>query len=388
MRGHLRMRGPKGKDGIAHWAIVVDMPRAPGQKRDRKWHAFKGTKKEAEAELRKIVTRLDRGDGFFPSKDRVSQFLDRWIAHVKSEVSPKTYERYCGIVNLHLKPTFGMHLLTRLTSIHLDSAYRQWLESGSLRGGRPLSPQTIIHHHRVMHEALSQGVTWGLLSRNVADAATPPKRTRPEIKSLDTQQLGRLLRASDSTRLAAPIFVALTTGVRRGELLALRWSDLDLDSATLSVRRSLEVTRSGVRIKLPKSGRSRAIKLAATTIEILRKHRVAQHAERLQIGPAYGDLDLIFPREDGSIWHPDAFGYRFGSLVKAAGIGHVRLHDLRHCCASLMLKSGVHAKVVSERLGHSTISITLDLYSHVLPGLQEAAAEKIDALLDAALKAH
>jgi integrase len=175
---------------------------------------------------------------------------------------------------------------------------------------------------------------------------------------LNEAQLALLLKSAEGTRLVAPAYLAIVTGVRRGELVALRWVDLDAEAGTISVRRSIEQTSSGITTKTPKSGKSRSISLAAGTLEVLRKHRIAQSAERLKAGAAYQNLDLIFPREDGSTWEPESFGKAFSVVANGADIGHVRLHDLRHACASLMLKSGVHAKVVSERLGHSTISIT------------------------------
>jgi integrase len=376
MKGHLRRRGDA-------WAIVFDLRGADGERR-RKWHSFKGTKRQAQAELTRLLGEINKAEYIEPSKQTVIAFLEKWLTHIETHVAKKTFERYSEIANTHLATAFGTIPLSKLNASDIDAAYSQWLKWGRRNGQGGLSPQTIIHHHRVLRQALAQAVKWGLIVRNVADSVDPPRRARPEIRALDESQLAKLLKHAEGTRLVAPIYFAIVSGVRRGELVALQWSDLDAGLGTISVRRSIEQTKDGIATKPPKSGKSRSISLANGTLEVLRKHRVAQNAERLKAGGAYQGLDLIFPREDGSVWEPELFGKAFSAVAKDADVGHVRLHDLRHACASLMLKSGVHAKVVSERLGHSTISITLDTYSHVLPGLQEAAANKLDDLLKSA----
>lgn len=378
----------RGKNARKWW-IAVDQPRGTDGKRKRQWHKFDGTMRQAQAERTRLLHNIQTGLYIEPSKENIAAFLERWLQHIQGRVAKKTFERYSQIAKMHLTDAFGTIQLAKLSAADISAAYDRWQGTGArARGKGGLSPQTIIHHHRVLRQALGQALKWGLVLRNVADAVEPPRRVRPEIRTLSEAEAAVLLGAAEGTRLVAPIYVLLTSGVRRGELLALRWSDLDTNSAMLSVRRSVELTGSGVGFKLPKSGQSRAITLAKGTLEALRKHRIAQNADRLMWGSAYKSLDLIFAREDGSVWNPDALSKAFEDLVKRTNIGHVRLHDLRHSCASLMLKSGVHAKVVSERLGHSTISITLDLYSHVLPGLQEAAADKLDAALGRAIAAR
>jgi integrase len=376
MKGHLRRRGDT-------WAIVFDLRGADGKRR-RKWHSFRGTKRQAQAELTRLLGEINQAEYVEPSKQTVAAFLDKWLTHVEAHVARKTFERYGEIASTHLTTAFGTIQLSKLSAADIDATYSRWLKSGRRHGQGGLSPQTIIHHHRVLRQALSQAVKWGLIARNVADSVDPPRRVRPEIRALDESQLAKLLKHAEGTRLVAPIYFAIVSGVRRGELVALQWSDLNVEAGTISVRRSTEQTKDGIATKTPKSGKSRSISLARETLEVLRKHRVAQNTERLRAGDSYQNIDLIFPREDGSAWEPELFGKAFSVVAKGAAIGHVRLHDLRHACASLMLKSGVHAKVVSERLGHSTISITLDTYSHVLPGLQEAAADKLDYLLETA----
>ena len=202
------------------------------------------------------------------------------------------------------------------------------------------------------------------------------------MRALDGTETAALLQKLQGSRLHVPVFVAVTTGLRRGELLALRWADVDLESGSMTVHQSLEQTSDGLRFKSPKTERGRRQgALPSFTMDVLRAHKVDQAKVRLKLGPIYQDNDLVFPRDDGAPLAPDNFSSVFAAFVRRSGLPHVRLHDLRHSHATQLLKQGIHPKVVSERLGHSKISITLDTYSHVLPGMQEDAAQKIDAAL-------
>jgi len=386
--GSLFLRGTLGDDGVGVWTLLVGQRGGLDGKRHRKWRTFRGTAEQAKTEIARF--RLQVQDGLYsdPTKDTLSKYLsERWLPHARTQVSGKTYERYAEIVALHLVPALGAVPLAHVSAVHIENAKRYWLNKGRVRkegAGTSLSAQTVTHHLRVLNAALTQAVKWGLVPRNAAAIVEPPKGTRPMSRALDVEQAQKLLEVAKKTRMYAPIFVALTTGVRRGELLGLRWTDYDEQSATLSVRQSIEVTKGQLAFKAPKNDRWRAIKLGAETVEVLRRHRKAQHSEifrRRQLGIAYTNLDLIFAHETGAVWNPAAFGWSFGAVVKRAEIGHVRLHDLRHSCASLLIKRGVPMKVVSERLGHSSIGITANLYTHVYAAEQDAAAEAIDALL-------
>jgi integrase len=234
----------------------------------------------------------------------------------------------------------------------------------------------------VLREALQQAVRWKLLVRNPADAVEPPKVERREMQVLDEHQTKRLLAAVGGTRLYIPVLLAVTTGLRRGEILALRWQDIDLDQGTLAVRRSLEQTRGGNRFKEPKTKKARrVVALPALTTEALRKHKVEQAKARLLIGADYADEGLVCARRHGTPLDPAETTAGFAALIKKADLPKIRFHDLRHSHATQLLRQLVHPKVVSERLGHSTIGITLDVYSHVLPGMQEEAARRIDRAL-------
>ncbi len=381
MKGHIRNRGKNS------WAIVLDLDRSPEGRRRQKWHAVRGTKRDAERELARLLHELNTGAYVEPARMTVGEYLERWLAdYAKNNVAAKTFERYAEIVRIHLKPAFGYLRLPKLQPLHIQGYYSKALSEGRRDGKGGLSAQTVLHHHRVLHGALRQAVRWQLLPRNPADAVQPPRPVRKEMKALDEAGTVSLLKAAKSSRLHRPIFLAVTTGLRRGEFLALRWDAVDLDRGVLSVREALEQTKEGVRFKQPKTrGSRRTVDLPGLIVEELRRHKVEQAEQKLSLGPAYQDHDLVFPEPDGRPWAPDRFTSAFSALVCRAGMKGLRLHDLRHTHATQLLSQGVHPKIVSERLGHATVAITLDTYSHVLPGMQEEAAQKIDASLRLAI---
>jgi len=381
MKGHIRQRGEKS------WAVVLDLGRDAGGKRRQKWHTVKGTKKDAQRELARLLHELNTGAYVEPTAMTLAVYLDRWLHdYAKSNVSPKTYERYEEIVRLHLKPALGHVQLSKLQPLQIARYYSDALVSGRADGGGGLSARSVLHHHRVLRSALHQAVKWLLLPRNPADAVDPPRPQNREMKALDEEATATLLRAAASTRLSLPVMLAVTTGLRRGEILGLRWEDIDFQSATLAVRQSIEQTREGLRFKQPKTVKGRrVVALPSLAIEALKQHRAKQAATRLALGGGYSDNDLVCAREDGTPWPPDALSTAFVGLVRKAGVPVVRFHDLRHTHATQLLRQGVHPKIVSERLGHSTVGITLDVYSHVLPGMQEEAAMRTDVALRKAL---
>lgn len=261
--------------------------------------------------------------------------------------------------------------------------------SRSARGKRGiggLSAQTVLHYHRVLNGALRQALRWQMIARNPADAVQAPRPERKPIRVLSEIETRQLLDATRGTRLYAPVLIAVATGMRRGEVLALRWEDADFEGAKLIVNRTLEQTRSGLSFKQPKTAKSRrAVAVGPLVVDALRSHRAAQAQERLQLGASYSDGGLIFPTPDGRPWEPDGFTDAFLAFAGKHGFGGLRLHDLRHTHATQLLRAGTHPKIVSERLGHSNIGITLDTYSHVMPDMQEDAARAADKVLGAAL---
>lgn len=304
---------------------------------------------------------------------------------IKPSLAGKTHERYAEIVNRHLVPAFGRTVLPNLQPIHIQAYYSQALESGRLDRKGGLSAQTVLHHHRVLHGALHQAVKWRLLARNPADAVEPPKPEQKEMRALDEDRSAWLLAVAQGNRLYIPILLAITAGMRRGEILALRWIDVDLINNVIHVPRSLEQTNLGVRFKEPKKRKSRRpISIPLLLAEALQLHRQQQNEFKKALGAAYKDNDLVCCYDDGRIWVPESFTSLYFKFTRRVGV-KVRFHDLRHSHASQLLRAGVSAKVVSERLGHSAIGITLDTYSHILPGMQEEAAARMNSALRIAM---
>jgi integrase len=244
---------------------------------------------------------------------------------------------------------------------------------------------TVVHTHRILFRALRMAVKWRLVARNAAADVDVPKPAKVHVAPPDEAQTATLLTAAEGRSIYAPLVVAVATGLRRGELLALRWADVDLERGRLAGARSVEQTKAGgLRFKSPKSGKGRVVALPSLAVEALRKHRAEQAKVKLALGPAYKDEGLVFARPDGHALSPKAFTWRFADFASGIGLGHVRLHDLRHAHASHLLRQRVPLKVVSDRLGHANIAITADLYSHVLDGMDAEAAGQVDAALRAA----
>ena len=379
MRGHIRKRGRS-------WAIVVDRGRDGRGRRRQRWHTVQGTKRDAQRELARLPHELNTGAYLEPTRITMCEYLERWLAdYAKTNVNPKTFERYREIVRLHLIPALGGCPLVKLQPLHIQAYYSQAIQSGRRDGKHGLAAQTVLHHHRVLREALMHAQRWQLIVRNPADLVEPPRPPRKEAKVLDVHQAGDLLAALDGHRLYNPVLLALTTGMRRGEIRALRWPDVDFEAGTLTVRKSLQQTNEGVAFKTPKSGKGRTVALPPMAVEVLGAHRVAQAEQRLALGGAYANNDLVFARPDGHPWEPDSFTSSFSAFVRRARLPHITFHGLRHTHATLLLTKGIHPKVVSERLGHSKVGFTLDIYAHVLPGMQKEAARRIEAALKAAI---
>ena len=383
------MKAPIKPRGKNTWTFLVELPRNAEGKRRQKRHTFHGTKREAENERARIVHEVTSGAYVDVKKMTVGEYLDWWLEScVKPKVAPRTAEGYKMIVEQHLKPALGSIRLARLSPVHVQEYESKALREGRVGTKTALSQQTVLHHHRVLHTALRHAVRTGLAIRNPLDAVDAPKPQRKAMKTLNIEQVGALLAAAEGTRLLAPLQLGIATGMRRGELLGLHWSDVDLEAGQLAVRWSLQTLKGEPEptLKAPKSGRSRTITLPKWAVEGLTRHKKNQAAEKLLHGKDYQSHDLVFCEEDGRPWKPNAFTGVWDRFKRQHGID-IRFHDLRHSCATLLLSQGVHPKVVQEMMGHSTIAITMDLYSHVSPNLQEEAAEKLDALLRGPQKA-
>jgi integrase len=380
MKGHIRERSP------GHWAIILDAADPQTGKRKRRWHSFQGTKRQAQIECARLISAIQGGTHLEPNKITLAAFLSRWLDHIKSQVSPKSHERYAGIVNQNIIPALGAVLLAKLKPAHVSAAYSEALTSGrkdDRAGG--LSPRTVGHMHRVLKQALGQAVRWELLTRNPADAVDPPKVERSEIKVWDIPTTATVLELVRPWRVHIPVVLAALCALRRGEVAALRWRHVDLDRAQLAVVESAEQTRAGIRYKTPKNGKSRTLALPVIVIAELRAWRLRQSEELLRLGIRLTDDTFVCAREDGSPIQPNSIGHAWDRFIASTDLPRIRFHDLRHGHATALLANGVHPKVASERLGHSRVALTLDTYSHVIPGMQEDAVARIDAAFGSAL---
>ena len=297
---------------------------------------------------------------------------------------PSTFDSYARNVELHVVRHIGPTSLQKLSPGHLNSLYAKLLIEGRADGRGGLSRASVRYVHAILHRALGDAVKWALIVRNPCEAAEPPRpdRSQTRMRVWTASELRRFIAFTEDDRLHAAWVLASTTGMRRGEVLGLRWADVDLTEARLSVRQTLVSVAYEVRVSAPKTKKARrSIALDALTVRALRAHRVRQAEERLALGDGYEDGDLVFAEPDGRHIHPDGFGKAFKRHAIDAGLPVIRLHDLRHTHATLALQAGIHPKVVSERLGHSTVSMTLDTYSEVLPALQHEAAERVAELL-------
>jgi len=378
MRGSLKERSP------GRWAIILDVRDPETGKRKRRWHSFAGTKRQAQAECARLITELKTGTAVDPTRMTVAAFLERWIEHMQGQVSPRSHERYAELCRKNLASLLGSLTLTKLQPAHISAVYAKALTSGRLDGNGGLSPRTVNHMHRVLRGALQQALRWQLLARNPSDAVKPPKVERRQMRVLDADGTIDLIEAARGTAMFVPIVLGVRCGMRRGEVVALRWRNVDLDRGQISVVASAEQTERGVREKETKSGRGRTIVLSATEIEELRSHRLQQAQGLLALGVRLTDDHHVVAQEDGQPLQPRSLSNAFIKFARKHGV-RIRLHDLRHSHATHMLAAGVHPKIAQERLGHSSVGITLDLYSHVLPGMQEEAVSRVDAVFQAAL---
>jgi integrase len=316
-------------------------------------------------------------------------FLERWLRHIKPNVSPRTHERYEQIASKNIAPLLGAKILSKLVPIDISEAYAEALESGRRDGKGGLSPRTVHHMHRVLYSALNQAKRWKLIVRNPAallEKRDRPKIERKSVRTIDAPSTAAVFDAAREHRLFVPMVLASLCGLRRGEITALRWKAVDLENGQLAVVASTEQTDAGgIREKEAKSGRARTVAMAAMAIEELRRWRVQQAEELLRLGVRANDDWHVVTQADGSPLQPRSLTHVVSAFLKE---WRVTLHGLRHSHASHMLASNIHPKILQERLGHSSIAITMDIYSHLMPNMQCEAASTVDGVMRAAIKKH
>lgn len=342
------------------------------------------TQRETLQKVRTALSEQEKGILITAPQQTVAQFLQDWLENSqKPSVRPRTYERYEEIVRLHLIPTLGRHQLQKLSAQHLQAFYTKKLKDG-------LSAGTVTSFHNVLHKALDTALKWNLVQRNVCKLVSPPRRKRFETKSLTLEQVHSLLAVTEGHPMEALFKLAIATGMRRGELLGLKWQDIDFAKGSLQVRRILsripsKMEGKGYEESEPKTQKSRrSIIIAPFALEALKQHRLRQLEAKLKAGPFWQEHDYVFCTSLGTHLNPtrDALD-QLKKLLKKAELPEIRFHDLRHSAATLLLTEGVHPKVVQELLGHSQISMTMDVYSHVLPSMQQDAITRLNSVLTA-----
>ena len=340
----------------------------------KRYYVSAKTKTETEQKLRQSMTDADRGLVFEAGALMLSDYLDKWLLNIKDTVRQRTWERYEQIARVHLKPILGRLKLKNLTPTHVRRLYREKLDAGA-------SHRTVQYIHTTLRKALQDAVTDDLIPRNVADGIKAPRPKKKEINPLSPEQTRTFLEAIRDDLLEALYVLAIHRGLRQGELLGLKWDDVDLEAGTLQVRRTLSLTRDGHVFEQPKNGKGRSIELTQSSAYALRSHLQHQLKEIEALGDEYRDQGLIFPGEKGQPMRPWTLTRKLQRMLERVGLPHIRFHDLRHTCATLLLGKGVHPKFVQELLGHATISITLDTYSHVIPAMGDQTRKAIEDVL-------
>jgi integrase len=379
------------RPGAQTWTIKYELPRDETGKRRSKMQAGFRTEEDAQRALRKLLSTLDDGTFTEPTKQTVAEFfVNDWLPSLETRgLRPNTVVSYRETVKKRIVPALGGVQLQKLTPVHLNMFYADLVKDGRCDGKGGLSARSVRYSHTIIRRALADAMKWGRITRNVADAADPPeasaaRRDAQKARSFwSPEELSAFLAYVRPHQFFAALYLAANTGMRRGEVLGLRWRDLDLDNPEgprLSVSQTVVAPDRKIEFSIPKTGHGRVVSLDPVTVDVLRQHRVRQAEYRLALGKDYIDHDLVFCEVDGQPVQPDSLSRAFLRLVRASGLRRVRLHDLRHTHASLALKANVHPKIVQTRLGHASIGITMDTYSHVTPG-QDLDAARLVALL-------
>lgn len=399
-----RLERPNGKDS--------DAGEKPGERRRSQYRESflpvlapgetkKDARKQAEARLAQLRLYAVSGELDTAGRMTVGDLMDRWLASCERSVGDRTLEGYKTLARLYVKPTLGTLLLKKLTPSHVESAIGKWrARPSTIRFTEKIDPKgqpvrvpekvesrTVRSAFDVLRAACKYAVAMRLLTRNPVDPVKAPRIGYVEMKTLDADGFGKLVGAAEGSGLQAPILLAGLTGLRRGELLGLKWSDVDLEGRRVAVRRSLEMVAGTIRTKSPKTrGSARTIALPSLAVDMLQRHRAAQNAVRLALGLGRDPEGFVFQGEDGGPLDPIAFTKRFCRFVKRPGVPKIRFHDLRHTFATISLGAGVDLKTVSGSLGHSAIGVTANTYLHVVESLKSESADKIDSAFRGAVE--
>jgi integrase len=371
------------------WCAFVSLGYRNGKRWRKKYTAQ--TRREVQEKVRAAVTSLSDGYALDTEHMKVGEFLEGWLTQsAKNSVRARTFESYSDLVRRYLTPRLGRVELSKLTPQHVRQCLNDLLE----RGGAPkkdeegelresgLSARTVQYCRAVLRKALNQAVRDGLVSRNVAALTEPPKVEHPEISPYTPEQARALLEAVRGDRLEALFTVAVSLGLRQGEIFGLRWGDIDLQRATLTVRYAMQRIGGEARFVEPKTARSRrTIHLPAVTVSALYTHLGRQAEEKAIAGERWQDWGVVFPSTIGTPMEACNLTHRFHKITAIAQLPKIRFHDLRHTAATLLLAQGVHPRLVMETLGHSSISLTMNTYSHVIPAMRTEVADQMNSIL-------
>ncbi|MCB0953456.1 MAG: site-specific integrase [Microthrixaceae bacterium] len=370
MRGHIQQRGKNS------WRISVYLGRdANGSKRYLR-RTVQGTKREAEREVSRVVVEVDEGRHVATEALTVHQLLDRWLEVKALAVEQSTLASYEWIARTYVRPALGDRNVGSLRPIDLDLLYADLAARG-------LSNRTVRICHTVLRQSLEQARRWGFIARSPAVDASPPPQRRAEVTPPTPAEVLTLLDGAfgEDPAFGSYLWLLAATGCRRGEACALRWSDLDLERGEVAIRRSISLVAGELREKDTKTHQSRRMAIDKGTVGVLRTHRLHQRELALALGVGVADDAFVFGDAEGGPWRPDVCTNRFGRLRARLELDRVRLHDLRHFVASVLVDGGVPIGTVSTRLGHSQLSTTLDLYTHAIPATDQRAAAYLGSLL-------
>lgn len=366
MRGHVRKRGNK-------WAVVFYAGYNDAGKKKYKWFSGFDTKKAASDFLIEKAKEFRDHTYVEPSTQTMSDLFGMWLEFKTTQVRVTTHHNYQRLLTTYMLPYIGHVTLDKLNVRHLQSTYSKLVTERGIKG----SVVRVVHG--LIHNMLAQAQKWDMLAKNVAEIATPPRTEHREMVTWTSEQVQEFLNLAASSPYLPIYIVAIATGMRRGEVMGLKWLDVDLERATLTIVRTLSyLERKPVITDAKRASSRRTVVLPSFAVDVLRQHRTHQIEMKLKMGNTYRDEGWVFAKYDGSTLQPETVRDAFERLIKKSNLPYIRFHDLRHTHATLMLQQGIHPKVVSERLGHSNISITLGTYSHVMPGMQEQAASKFN----------
>ena len=377
MKGHIRQRSPNS------WQLTVELGRDETGRRCQHVETVRGLKRMAEKRLHELILDIEQGGYMKPVKISLGEWLLEWHrTYATPRCDKRTSDSYLAEIKRHIKPALGMIRLDRLSPHHLQDYYGQELKNGRIDKRGPLSSRTVAYHHRILKMCLKDAVRAGYLGRNVAEAVDPPRFERKTMDTMALEDVPRFLKAALATPYHRLFYTALFTGMRQGELLGLPWRGVNLRQGYISVFQELFKRSGTCIIKEVKTRNSRRrIALSPSLVQVLRSQKLEAEANAILLGKELTPDDPVFAYPDGRTFDPSTITHAFSKVLREAGLPHIRFHDLRHSFATFTLGAGVNVKVVSEMLGHASVAFTLDTYGHLMPGMQESAAEELDRLI-------